>query len=144
MMNSNSNEPMTGERLAELRAFAENIELRGRYSGLVSPSEVVYSNDVLALLAEVERLRKALAETEVERDYFHDAITEYNRVIAKIEARYEEQGQYNHELVRRLDEALQIAEAVASPWKLDRDALKALSAKARALLAQQQNGEAGE
>lgn len=39
---------------------------------------------------------------------------------------------------------VEIAEAVASPWKLDHDALKTLSAKARALLAQQQNGETGE
>ena len=52
-----ADEPMSDERLAEIRASIANINERGRYSGAVSPSEVIYASDASLLLAEVDRLR---------------------------------------------------------------------------------------
>ena len=52
-----ADEPMTDERLAEIQALVANINERGRYSGAVSPSEVIYASDASLLLAEIDRLR---------------------------------------------------------------------------------------
>jgi len=62
---------------------------------------------------ENHRLRAREAEWDSKEQALQKSIAEHQRVIATIEARYEEQGQYNHQLVRRLVDALEIARAVA-------------------------------
>lgn len=78
------NEPMSAERLAEIRAGAEWIMRPENYS---DPDDVDWATDVLAVFAEVDRLAKerdqldALADSWMRQASSHDAALARVRVL---------------------------------------------------------------
>lgn len=152
--------PLDETRLAEIRAILADEHgmgdipkrLQSDWMSIRFSAQVAQAG--LDLLAEVERLRAREAEWDSKEQALQKSITEHERVIARIEARYEQQGQYNHQLVRRLLGALEIARAVAEApievgtvnktsvrFLLLRSDVRRVQEQARALLAQDEEQE---